>query len=243
MGQSAPLGICSVQISPLDCDGNPDTTTADLVSCNVTQIEVEPILRDAIELDDPSGIPGKNCVEIRIDETVNYYDVIVTTCSVFDSELHALLGLSETVLNATGDVVGTKALQKQDQYCICECGTTSCKQRVAMTTWSMNMCPGEHAQTLQFAPDGQYWVNMFPMLQFRPNTETITLNNELNGHVLTARAYENANFGAGPGSILPANEAPYDRCRYELATDVCPPTDACNCLACNVTRPAPLVLA
>lgn len=242
MGQSAHLGICAMQVNPLDCDGAPDLTTPAIVSCNITQVDTTRVLTDGVDLSDPGGIPGKNCVEVRIDPETDYYDLVLTTCSVFDQELDALLGMSETITNAAGAVIGSKELAKRGQFCICECGDEACARRVALTIWHLNMCGGGGEQAQQFHPDGRYWVQVFPMLQFRPTAETITINADLNGRTYTARVYENPNFGAGPGGIIPATQAPYDRCRYSFASDVCPP-DTCGCLACEASRPTALALA
>ena len=242
MGQSAQLGICSVQVNPLNCDGEPDPALSPLFSCNITQVGVNTLITEEIVLDDPSGIPGKRCVEVRIDPELDHYDIVLTTCSVFDQELDALLGLSDTIDDATGKIIGSKALKKATQPCMCECGDQACKRRVAVTTWSMNICPGSGDQPQQFHPDGKYWVNVFPMVQFRPTAETTTINAELNGRTYTARAFENPAFGQGPGAIIPATQAPFDRCRYQFASTVCPPADSCNCLSCNSVRPTPLAV-
>ena len=239
MSGSVILGVCKSQFTPLDCDGNPDPTIDDVVYCGLTQISIQPVLFDALDLQDPAGIPNRNCVDIQIDGDVRYWDITLTTCSLFDPNLDALLGYSDPMVNASNEIIGTKAKPKNsEQDCLCACGTAGCQQRVGLTVWSLNLCGGTGG-VQQAHPSGAFMVNAFPALQFRPTTEAVTINRELNGKVYTARAYENPAFGRGPGNIIPVEEAPFDRCRYQFASDVCPPSD-CDCGACSGAAIAPL---
>lgn len=229
MSASAQLGICKIQLDPLICEtGEIDPDIDPIVYCGATSLEITPILTEGLDLKDPSGIPNKNCVEIKIDPELDEYEIRLNTCSLFDPELDALLGnATDVIVNAAGDVIGSKAKKKSGESCICACGEAGCQNRIGVTVWHLNFCPDGSPH-----PDGGYQVQVFPALQFRLSDETITYNNELNGRSYIATAYENPGFGAGPGDIIPASEAPFDRCRYTFASDVCPP-GGCDCGTCG----------
>lgn len=231
MPGSSTLGICKLQLDPLDCDGNPDATRIPVVYCGATNVTTTPVLTDGLTLNDPSGMPNRNCVEYVLDPEVDYYDVTLTTCSVYNPALDALLGYSDTIVNAANAVIGSKAKKKQGPSCVCECGDDACQLRVALTIWSLNLCPGTDSFR-ETHPDGKYSVTVFPAIQFRANTNDIVINNELNGRQYGGRGFENPNFGQGPGNIIPATETPFDRCWYKFPTDICPPAD-CDCGTCG----------
>lgn len=231
MSSSAILGICKAQFTPLDCDGNQDLTRADVVYCGLTDIQVTPVLNEGLIINDPSGQPNRNCVELNVDPEVDYYDVLVTTCSLYDPNLDNLLGYSDGIANADNEIIGSKAKKKNNTQCLCDCGDDACQRRVGLTIWSLNLCPGEN-QFRTFHPDGKYSITVLPAVQFRPNVNPIQYNTALNGRQYIGRGYENPNFGQGPGLVIPATETPFDRCWYRFPSDVCPPAN-CDCGNCG----------
>lgn len=227
MAQYAKLGICKTQLNPLDCDGAIDPAATPLVYCGFTVVDENPVLTDGLTIRDPSGMPNRDCVQIDIDPEIDRYEIVLTTCSLFDSKVDALFGYSDEMVMTDGTSIGSMARKKQGQNCICECGDEACVQRVGLTTWSLAVCPNGDPH-----PDGKYVVTVYPALQFRPNTFTRTTSRELNGRQYLAISKENEMFGQGPGGIIPSDFVPFDRCRYEFLTDECPPGD-CDCGLCG----------
>lgn len=232
------LGICKTQFQPLvACGGAMDPDTPGLVYCGATNIDQNPVLTEGFEASDPSGIPNRDCVSFDIPPKLDYFEIVLTTCSLYDPRLDALFGYSDLIELADGTCIGSMAKAKSGEDCLCECGTESCVERIGLVIWSLALCPDGSRH-----PDGQYAITVFPALQFRPNTDTITLNAELNGRQYLARAYENPDFGQGPGDIIPAEVAAFNRCRYEFLSDVCPP-GGCDCGTCGGDPIAPLPVA
>jgi len=228
MATYAKLGNCLNLLIPLDCDGNIDTAADQVASCSTISVEENPILTEGTSLTDPSGTPNRNCVTVEIDPEFDAFELVINTCSLFDTRLDATFGYSEEMTTANG----VRALKKQGPDCVCSCGKETCKKCFALITWSLAYCAGIN----KCHPDGKFVMTVYPKVCPRPNTATRTTNAELNGREYLARVEENPNFGQGiqiDGQfVIPADEAPFDRCKYEYITDICPP-NACECGTCD----------
>ena len=234
---SAVVGICSSILTPLNCDGSPDLTSESIVYCGLTDVTVTPVLSDGLTIQDPSGIPGEFCLDIEVPAVVRYYDVSITTCSVFDVRMDNMIGNSDPMVDASNEVIGIKAQPKANQQCVCACEQEdACARRTGLVIYSMNLCPNTSG-VLQFHPDGRNMVTVFPGIEWVPNTNPIMqLNANASGRSYTGRSYENQNYGQGPGQIIPATELPTTRCFYQFPTDECPP-GGCDCGACGEAPP------
>ncbi len=243
MGISTPIGVCGSQIIALDCDGCPDPSVEDVVFCGLTLVSVVPVLTDGLTIQDPSGIPGQNCVDVEVDPEVRYYDVSITKCSVKDPRFDFLLGGADMMVNNEGYAYGSKAHASSTDYaCFCDCGDDACQARTGLAVWSMNLCPNSDGRK-EFHADGRSMITVFPSIQWRPTTDPIIqLSNTAQGQQYIGRAYENPNFLRGPGDIIPDDQAPFDRSWYQFPSDICAP-GGCNCGDCGSAAPAPLAFA
>lgn len=224
----AKLGNCLNMLIPLNCDGTIMEGADPIYSCSTISVEENPILTEGTSVSDPSGIPNRDCVKIEIDPEFDAYELVFATCSLFDIRLDAAFGYSEQMASKCG----IKALKKQGPSCACSCGEDTCKPCFALVTWSLAYCAGVN----KVHPDGKFVITVYPKVCPRPNTATRTTNSELNGREYLARVEENPDFGQGvqiDGEwVLPADEAPFDRCKYEYVTNICPP-NACECGNCD----------
>ena len=224
----AKMGICSSLLIPLDCDSAVDPAADEVYSCGTTVIEENPLLTEGVSVADPSGMPDRDCVAIEIDPDWDQFELVFTTCSLFDTSFDAAFGYSEEMAGG----LGSKAIKKSGPSCVCECGADGCKSTFGLATWSLAYCAGKNVPH----PDGKFVLTVYPKVVPRPNTFTRTVNRELNGRQYLSRIYENPAFGQGimiDGQwLIPAEEVPFDRCKYEYVTDLCPP-DACSCAVCE----------
>lgn len=235
-----PLGICKVQLDPVCEDGQPDATRQPLVVCNVTNIDINTRLTDGFTIEDPSGIPGQNCIELELPGSKRPPEVVIDTCNVYDPIFDSIASACNDVFtNAAGDIVGVAAKAKEGADCLCSCEENEepCN-RWDMTVWQLAYCPGSSGSRPE---EGKFAVYRFPNLEFKPQTQTVSLTNELGGsRQYLATAYEPTGVGyAGPGDITPV-ELPFTSCQIgPFLSDVCPPGE-CGCGGCDHEDAVPL---
>lgn len=231
-----PLGICKAQLDPVCENGEPDPTRTPVVVCNLLNVDINTRLTDGFTIEDPSGIPGQNCIELELPGSKRPPEVVLDTCNVFDPEFDAIAsGCNEVVVAEDGTIIGIQANAKDGDDCLCACeeNEEACN-RWDMTVWQLAYCPGS---TGARHPDGKFVVTRFPNLEFRPNTQTVSLTNELGGsRQYLATAFEPTGAGtAGPNDITPI-ELAFDRCQVgPWLSDVCPPGE-CGCGSCDVSE-------
>lgn len=228
----AKVGICQTVRIPLNCDGTINTSVDPLWSCGNTTVEENPLLTDGLSLSDPSGMPNRDCIEIEIDPDYDGFELVETTCSLFDTDLDALYGYSEKMTSAPGK----RAKKKNGSSCICQCGEDTCEAGFALAYWSLAYCGGKNTRH----PDGKFVLTVYPLIKPRPTTNTRTTDANLNGRQYLSRIYENPAFAQGiqigADWLIPADETPFDRCSYEYLTDICPER-ACDCGTCETSAP------
>lgn len=243
MSSYVPMGICKLQLNPVCEDGQPDATRDAIVVCNVVNVDRNTRLTDGFTVEDPSGIPGQNCIELELPGSTRPPELVIDTCNVYDPEFDAIASETMDVFkNVAGDIVGMAAKAKDGDDCLCACetGTTACN-RWDITMWQMAFCPGA---TGSRHPDGKFAITRFPNVEFQPNTQTVSATNELGGaRQYLAIAYEPSGVGyAGPADITPV-ELPLNTCVIgPWLSDVCPPGD-CGCGGCDAAAATPLAAA
>ncbi len=236
MSNYVPAGICKVQLDPVCEDGTPDATRSAIVACNVLNIDINTRLTDGFSIEDPSGIPGQNCIELELPGTQRPPEIVVDTCNVLDPEFDAVAsGLNEIVALASGGVATQAAKKAEDCLCACEEGEEPCN-RWTMTIWSLNYCSGASGKR---NTDGRFYVTVFPNIEFQPQAGTVSLTNELGGsRQYLAYGYESSVGWRGPADIIPA-EVDFTACSVSFPSDVCPPGD-CGCGGCDSEESVPL---
>ena len=243
MSSYVPLGICKAQLDPVCEDGQPDATREAIVICNLLNVDINTRLTDGFTIEDPSGIPGQNCIELELPGSKRPPELVLDTCNVYDPFLDAIAsGCSDVYTDAEGNVIGVAAKTKDGDDCLCACEETeeACN-RWDLTIWQLAYCPGSSGAR---HPDGKYVATRFPNIEFKPNTQTVSLTNELGGaRQYIAIAYEPTGPGyAGPADITPV-ELPLNSCQIgPWLTDVCPPGD-CGCGSCDSDAATPLAAA
>lgn len=236
------LGLCKSLITPFSpCTEEPLFDEA-ILSCSLVNLDENPVLTDGYELKDPSGVPNKNCVEIDIPGEVDYIELVATTCSLFDPRLDAAFGYSEIIEKDDGSCI-VLANTKAGADCLCECGDSSCQVRFSVVTWSLALCPDGTRH-----PGGQYAITIYPCVEPRPNTNTVTTSAEASGREYLFRLCELPDGTFATDVIDPVLAADISdgfdleilanytksgqRCKYEYLSDVCPP-GGCDCGTCG----------
>ena len=240
MTSFATLGVCKVQLDPVCEDGQPDASREAIVVCNVNNIDENARLTDGFTIEEPSGIPGKNCIELELPGTKRPPEVVIDTCNVFDPFFDAIAsGCNNVYTDADGNFIGIAAAAKDGEDCLCSCETAdeACN-RWDITVWQLAYCPGSSGTH----PDAGKWaITRFPNVEFQPQTNTVSMTNELSGaRQYFGIAYEPTGPGyAGPADITPA-ELPFNACRIgPFLSDQCPPGE-CGCGGCEAQAETPL---
>lgn len=241
MTSYVPIGVCKVQLDPVCEDGAPDAARQAIVVCNALNVDVNTRLTDGFTIEDPSGIPGQNCIELELPGTLRPPEIVIDTCNVFDPEFDAIAsGTNEIVVDIDGNFVGVQAQSKDGENCLCSCedAVEPCN-RWDMTIWSLAYCAGS---TGARHPDGRFVVKRYPNIEFQPQTATVSTTNELGGaRQYLAYGYESTNGYLGPADITPT-ELDFNRCALEFLSDQCPPGE-CGCGGCDAQAEAPLARA
>jgi len=240
MAVSSVFGLCGAQLAALDCDGAPDPTVEDVVLCNLVDVTVTPVLSDGQTVQESSGNPGVDCLFIEVDPIVRYYDLVLTTCSVQDPRVDALLGNSDLMIDpATNEPIGSRGLKATTQACLCSCGEEDCQRKTGLILWSLNLCATTDGSK-QFAPGGKNMITAFPCITWRPTTNPIiSLSANTQGKQYSGRIAPNPAFGQGPGALIPASEIPLNCPWYQFPSDECAP-GGCGCGLCGEEQPPPL---